>query len=221
VLGGLGGAAVAREDMQGLFAHHREVPAMSEESPEVPEWMAKSIAIREQIIECIGPTDRIEVYLLDPIKQPGPLGAFPLHPYGPQARTGIHEVKTLEGELAAQMLALWAGTLRDEEGRQAHCHHPIHGLRFFCVESVLFETSLCWVCNNYSAWTEQGGVWLGLPGGYPQGPATPSCAGLRQLLWSLLPIPESLVRKLNDDGTRPGKARVGYQGRQNKDGRRY
>jgi hypothetical protein len=186
---------------------------MPEESLTLADWMTRSIATRSRIAESIAPTDRIEVYLLDPAKERGALGTFPLHPYGTQASTGIHELKPLEGEPAAQLLGLWTATLRDEEGRQAHCHYPIHGLRFFCGETVLFETSLCWVCNNYSAGTEQGYLWLGLPGGYPQGPPTPSCAGLRQLLAALLPIPEFLVRKVTDGGTRPGQARRAYGGR--------
>jgi hypothetical protein len=194
---------------------------MSEESQTAAEWMARSIATRSRIAESIAPTDQIEVYLLDPAKERGALGTFPLHPYGMQASTGIHEVKTLEGEPAAQLLRLWTATLLDEEGRQALCHYPIHGLRFFCHETVLSETSLCWVCNNYSAGTEQRYLWLGLPGGYPQGPPTPSCAGLRQLLEALLPIPESLVRKVTDGGRRLGRGRGGYGGSGKDRGRRY
>jgi hypothetical protein len=185
---------------------------MSDEFPEVAEWRARSLAIRSRTAEAIAATDRVEVYLLDPAREPGAFGSFPLHPYGPQRSTGIHEVKTLQGEPAAQLLALWTGTLRDDEGQQAHCHYPIHGLRFFCGESVLYETSLCWVCNNYFAWAEQGYVWLGLPGGYPHGPATASCAGLRQMLHSLLPIPESLVQKVHLGGRSPRQAQGGYGG---------
>src|SRR5262249_43341435 len=81
-----------------------------------------SVAIRERITEAIAATDRIEVYLLDPAREPGGPGEFPLRPYGQQASTGIHAAKALEGEPAARLLALWAGTLRDEEGWQAHCH---------------------------------------------------------------------------------------------------
>jgi hypothetical protein len=175
--------------------------------------MTASIAIRARTAQVIAPTDWIEVYLLDPARESGALGEFPLHPYGPQATTGIHEVKTLAGDPAADLLALWAGTLRDEEGQQAHCHCPLHGLRFFSGEAILYETSLCWVCNNYFAGTGQTYLWLGLPGGYPHGSPTPTCAGLRQLLLSLLPIPESLVRKVSPGGTKLGRARGEYGGR--------
>jgi hypothetical protein len=173
----------------------------------------RSGPIHERVAEAIAPTDRIMVYLLDPVKDVGRLGTFPLYPYGPQAGTGIHEAKALEGESAIQLLRLWSDTLRDDEGRQAMCHYPIHGLRFFCGESMLYETSLCWVCNNYYAATEQGYLWLGLPGGCPDGPPTLSCAALRQLLEFLLPIPESLARKVEDGGTTPGQARGGYGGK--------
>jgi hypothetical protein len=55
---------------------------MSAESHSVTDWMAKSIAIRSRTAESIAPTDRIEVYLLDPAKEPSGLGRFPLRPYG-------------------------------------------------------------------------------------------------------------------------------------------
>jgi hypothetical protein len=102
---------------------------MSEQPPEIDERVAKSVAIRLLTAQAIATTDRIVVYLLDPVQDPGPLGSFPLHPYGPQRETGIHEVRTLEGAPAAHLLTLWAGLLRDDEGRQASCHYPIHGVR--------------------------------------------------------------------------------------------
>jgi hypothetical protein len=167
---------------------------MSEPSTILAEWQARSVSIRSRTAEAITLTDRIEIYLLDPVCDVGNWGSFPLHPYG--RCTGIHDLTVLEGELAAHFLALWVNTLRDDEGPQAHCHYPIHGLRFFQGESVVYETSLCWVCKNYYAEAERGYVWLGLPGGYPNGPLTSSCDGVRQILEALLPIPESLVQKV-------------------------
>jgi hypothetical protein len=147
--------------------------------------------IRERIIEAIAPADAIEVYLLDPACEGGgPSGLwFPLHPYGERKRTAILGVRRLEGEQVARMVALWVATLRDDEGMQAMCHYPIHGLRYFSGESILYETSLCWVCNNYYARGENRYVWLGLPGEQPQGPPTAAYKQLREELESIFPIP--------------------------------
>src|SRR5262249_33653039 len=158
------------------------------------------------------PADRISVYLLDPVGELGGMGTFPLYPYGSQARTGIHAEKSLEGESMAQLLALWSDLLRDDEGSQAACHYPIHGLRCFCDDSFLYETRVCWWCTNYYGKSETGYTWFGLPGHLPQGSPAASCVAVRRLLEYLLPIPESLVQKATERQAQ-FRPHVGYGGR--------
>jgi hypothetical protein len=171
--------------------------------------------VQDQIAESVARTDRVTVYLLDPIGEAGDSGTFPLSPYGPEAKTGVHAASDLEKESVVQMLALWLDMLHDPEGRQAACHYPIHGLRFFRGNSVLYETSLCWLCNNYYGKLGNGYGWLGFPGQLPQGPPAPSCAAVRNLLERLMPIPESLARKAKDLQPRfkPGRGYGGGDGR--------
>jgi hypothetical protein len=60
----------------------------------------------------------------------------------------------------------------------ALCHLPIHGIRIFSDDALLFETSLCWACNNYYVESD----WAGL---------TADAKPLRTLLDEVVPIPEA------------------------------
>jgi hypothetical protein len=176
----------------------------------------KSRPIRESIANTIAATQSISVYLLDPAFDSTGLGTFPM-PEGYSQRkksTGIHAERTLTGEAMTRLLILWTAVLREDVGLQAACHYPIHGLRLINGGSVLYETSLCWLCNNYYVVTERQSSgesprrlrsrppgtkehsWLGLPGGYPKGEPSPTCRELRELLTEILPIPEELVQKV-------------------------
>jgi len=37
----------------------------------------------------------------------------------------------------------------NDQGGGAFCHYPIHGLRLYREEDLIFQTSLCWKCSNY------------------------------------------------------------------------
>jgi hypothetical protein len=174
----------------------------------------ESRPIRECIADTIAATQSMSVYLLDPAFDSTRLGTFPMPEGYRQRSTGIHAELTLTGEAMRRLLILWTAILREEVGLQAGCHYPIHGLRFIGGGSVLYETSLCWVCNNYYVVTERESSgesprrwrssspgtrehsWLGLPGGYPKGEPSRMCRELRELLTETLPIPEELVRKV-------------------------
>jgi hypothetical protein len=121
--------------------------------------------------------------------------------------------------LVAQLVSLWTALLQEEEGRQAACHYPIYGLRFLGGESLLYETSICWLCNNYYAKSDGGYNWMGFPGDLPKGQPSPSATQLRRFLESQIPIPETLARKVQDPSAHsragrggPSQARRGYGG---------
>jgi hypothetical protein len=154
---------------------------------------------RERVAKSIAATDEIRVYLLDPAFEPAGLESFPMPKDYRWEKTGVHGQNTLVGESMTRLRDLWSAILSEVEGLQASCHYPIHGLRFLGGGSVLFETSLCWVCNNYyvvDGVTTVIGYWLGLPGDCPYGPRSPKCRELEEFLTSLLPIPENLVQKV-------------------------
>ena len=169
----------------------------------------RSRPARERVAKSIAATDEIRVYLLDPAFEPAGLESFPMpEDYGWE-KTGVHGQKTLVGEPMTRLRDLWSAILSEVEGLQARCHYPIHGIRFLGGGSVLFETSLCWVCNNYylvdgvtaeigfdEVVRVKGSHFLGLPCDSPYGPRSPKCRELEELLTSLLPIPEDLVQKV-------------------------
>ena len=145
---------------------------------------------RERVAKSIAATDEIRVYLLDPVFEPTGLEPFPMPEHYRWAKTGVHGQNTLVGEPMTRLRDLWSAILSEAEGWPAGCHYPIHGLRFLGGGSVLFETSLCWVCNNYyvvdgvttvigfdKVARVRGHAWLGLPGDRPYGPREPGNAG--------------------------------------------
>jgi hypothetical protein len=60
------------------------------------------------------------------------------------------------------------------------CHYPIHGLRIRAGTKLLFETSICWECNNYYFTHDRESRWVSL---------TDDANELRKLLNELMPIP--------------------------------
>jgi hypothetical protein len=164
-----------------------------------------SRGLQELLVKQLTRTDRVEVYLLDPSFEAQTAWTFPVPSQRPE--TDIVDSRSLAGESMTRILALWTELLEQKEGYQLHCHYPIHGLRFYGVEGMLFETSVCWVCNNF--YTETGGrfVWIGMPGDSPTHPENDCRRRFRQAIESLLPIPKGLVEKVRPQ---PGK---GYSGR--------
>jgi hypothetical protein len=75
-------------------------------------------------------------------------------------------------------------TLVPDTGGGAMCHYPIHGLRVWKEENMLFESSFCWACGNYSFdYDDVVSKWMGLS------------PGLEQMMKELMPIPEAEIRR--------------------------
>jgi hypothetical protein len=69
------------------------------------------------------------------------------------------------------------------------CHFPIHGVRLYRDEEVIFETSLCWHCSNYFiAYPDdyEDASWVGF-----------ASDNLEKLLRKELPIPQSEIDRFN------------------------
>jgi len=46
------------------------------------------------------------------------------------------------------------------------CHFPVYGLRFYKKERLMFQTSLCWACENFYVDTNFfGSNWIGFDSG--------------------------------------------------------
>lgn len=101
------------------------------------------------------PVDKVEIFTLalynkssdyDEIPSPGPLGTFPIKPYGSDAN--VLGKLVLDGEKAQPVATAWR-SLHFDPKFQALCHGPIYGLRFYKKNQLIFETSMCWHCSNF------------------------------------------------------------------------
>jgi hypothetical protein len=118
----------------------------------------------------IAHANRVEVFLLDfelledeEIAKIKEEGRFPIRPY--DATTRILKRLTLKGDAIAAAKENFQNLLKKEgQGSGAACHFPIHGIRFFKDDELLFETSICWQCANYyiSYPDDLKATWVGL-----------------------------------------------------------
>ncbi|WP_339886823.1 hypothetical protein [Rhodopirellula europaea] len=98
--------------------------------------------------------DRAEIFTLsmpdpfadDAMKREAGKDAFPVRPYGKNATVLKH--KTLTGPSCDDLRELWQELTFDRDGG-AFCHRPVYGLRFYRGASLLFETTVCWECQNF------------------------------------------------------------------------
>jgi hypothetical protein len=72
-------------------------------------------------------------------------------PDGPDrvAHYAIFGRTVLHGEEAENVAKLWRHLLRGR-GFSAMCHEPAYALRFRQHGKLLFETTICWACHNYT-----------------------------------------------------------------------
>lgn len=110
----------------------------------------------------------------------------------------FHQVlqsKELEKESKAKMLEELTKKLsapRDRGG--VGCHFPIHGIRIFKGNDVIFETTFCWVCGNF-------------PFRYPSNLEYQNVTvQLETLFNSLLPIPQTELDRFKKKY--PGAAKI-------------
>ena len=71
---------------------------------------------------------------------------FPVRPYGTYA--DIHAHVTLRGEDCQKLRKAWQSLSFDRLGG-AFCHEPVYGMRLYRGKDLLFETTVCWKCQNF------------------------------------------------------------------------
>lgn len=151
---------------------------------------------RQRISKALETADKIEIFLLefDSLK-PAPDddvrfdaadddGRFPVLPY--KARAKVLEHRTLTKAERGELLLLLrevVGKTKDPGG--SFCHLPIHGLRAFEGETLLFESSFCYVCQNFYVRYPTEARWFGLE-------AKPFEAAMKKLM----PIPPSEIERV-------------------------
>jgi len=70
---------------------------------------------------------------------------FPIHPYNFQAH--IYGKQTITGSGCSDIRAAWQALTFDPNSIGL-CHIPAYGIRLYRGDSLLFETSVCWKCQN-------------------------------------------------------------------------
>ena len=98
--------------------------------------------------------DRVELYAVSmpkafsdekPKREPT-AKTFPVRPYG--AHADIHAYKTITGTACDDLRTKWQSLAFDRLGG-AFCHYPAYGFRLYRGDDLLFETTVCWECQNF------------------------------------------------------------------------
>jgi hypothetical protein len=152
---------------------------------------------RQALGEAILSATRCEVYLLDfdiphvkkeaPFDDPSDDDHFPIRPYS--AETKILKKRELKKDEFQKLLPSLVQTVSVIENTfGALCHMPIHGIRVYDDDVLIFETSICYGCGNFFISYPSGGAgWVSL-----------STADLKKVMTELMPIPEAELKRFED-----------------------
>jgi len=145
---------------------------------------------RERVAELILKGTRVELMLLDfSLGEEGrdkkPLSSFLIAPY--LKNTGILQHRLCTANERQELLPVLSKAISGipSNGGVA-CHFPIHGLRVWIDNEVIFETSICWHCSNYWFPYFSGPGWTNHSAGFDD---------LKPLLQKMMPIPEEEVTR--------------------------
>ncbi|MCB1275986.1 hypothetical protein [Prosthecobacter sp.] len=147
---------------------------------------------RERLASILQHANRVELLFLDfqladdPEKLPQ-ANRFDIPPY--KSATRILRRVNAKPDIAKLAIQHFQRLLRTREdyGGGAACHMPVHGVRFFKDDDLLFQTSLCWTCENYFvAYPDQyeTATWIGL-----------NDRELKRFMLEQVPIPKEELRR--------------------------
>jgi hypothetical protein len=165
-------------------------------------------AYRKSLAGVLASADKVEVFLLDFEMQDAdayrvvgwdslPPAFFPIPPYGSKSK--ILQQKTLSPDQIQKLLPV----LQENVGVEANhggafCHYPIHGVRLWSGEKLVFQSSFCWACQNfYVMYPDRDAGWVGV-----------STKELEKVMEELMPIPQKELerfRKKNEPKPAPKK----------------
>lgn len=120
---------------------------------------------------------------------------FPIIPYKHVSR--ILQRKKLTAEEIKRLMPSLQATVRAEDASPgAFCHYPIHGIRILDGDSVLFQTSICYMCGNFflAYPLSDGASWVGL-----------SSKEFEKVMMELMPVPEKEMDRFKKEFPGEGK----------------
>lgn len=107
---------------------------------------------RAKLATILEKADAVEIYQFDGTTEPkAPQGQeenyFPIVPYEQVAKIIVR--KMLAGDKLLECRKATASLMTEAGGAGMLCHYPAHGVRFLRDKEVIFETSICWKCQNF------------------------------------------------------------------------
>lgn len=152
---------------------------------------------RRDLAAVLAKGDRIEVYLLDFETEDTPSdflfwdtrleeNEFPIIPYGGKSKILKRSTLTAEQKLKFMPKLQEVVGIQGKIDGGAFCHFPIHGVRVYAGDTIIFQSSFCWKCNNFAV-------------SYPDRPAWVAIRGvdLFEAFSKLMPIPQSELDRFN------------------------
>jgi hypothetical protein len=108
-------------------------------------------------------SDSVIIYRLQGLDEQSTPEEFPILPYDSVHPT--YGYRELSGEDLKGFLDVWKNFPVNPTGGSM-CHFPVYGLRFYKKEKLMFQTSLCWACENFYVDTKFfGSNWIGFDSG--------------------------------------------------------
>ncbi len=147
-------------------------------------------AYRIQLAAAVAKADRVEVFQLDDRVTGNEKIGDPNDPFNGQSKdkwfrvdvpetpsSKITEKLLVPQEKLEPLLRIISNMLEHPGEELAACHDPVHGIRVYSGEELLFETSLCYKCLNFTMGSPIGGEYVPLPEN-----------GIKAMMLKLLPL---------------------------------
>jgi hypothetical protein len=101
--------------------------------------------------------------------------------------TKIIDKKEIDANDRKKLLDILSAAIAEpEHSGGAMCHFPIHGVRVYAGEELLYEGTFCWVCGNFSYSYPQGSSWLD------------TNAEIKAIFTSILPVPQAEIDRFHE-----------------------
>lgn len=91
----------------------------------------------------------------------------------------------LKAEKDEVLKILSKGISNPDSSGGALCHYPIHGLKVYKKDKLIYEATFCWVCGNFGFHYPDGSKYLG------------TTKEMEKLFTKLMPIPQSEIERFN------------------------
>ncbi len=156
------------------------------------ELEAAQANYRKGFSEALFQCDQVYLYIVDfddIDDSHGPFGRnsegrIKIARYGPNHSTKILQAKELSDEERIRVLSVLSSQIAVETHHGgAFCHFPIHGIKAYCGDRLLLESTFCWACGNFGFEYPEGTQWLD------------TSETMEQTFKDILPIPKSEIKR--------------------------